>query len=424
MRTSAAELSAEFAGLPYVSELRSAESLSQRLGFAVEPIRIRVKPGHSAVVAWQRQGQNRLGGLQDWGWCAVVTSEDKLKNVRRRAAHAGETVTVHECSEPRSAGATGSVLISGSVLADAKLGKEIARANRNLSGAGGLSGTNELEVIGYNPGRRVLLKHTPRPGEVPELIRIAAHSQNHLLETAAQWAEWSLPTLPVETVGGRGTAVRSPWWGTGDLEARPDPVMAEQVGVFIAQLHSRTPAEVGHRARVSPRDQAVESAAVLSQLLPEASGAVQDIVRELHHRIEAEPGAGGVAGDRAGADRAIHGDLSPDQVLVGHSECRIIDLDRAGVGPAGMDLGRWAAACRRTPEMRGLETTFFDGYRRAGGAQTDLEAWTAWAMLVAGLEPWRSCDPMWKDNTMTLIDEARTTLDGSAAVGDTGQVQR
>lgn len=74
--------------------------------------------------------------------------------------------------------------------------------------------------------------------------------------------------------------------------------------------------------------------------------------------------------------------------------------------------------------MRGLERAFLDGYRHAGGAETDLEAWTAWAMLVAGLEPWRSCDPMWKDTTMTMIDEARTTLGGSATVGGTGQVQR
>lgn len=420
MRTGAADLSPEFARLPYVTELRSAESLSQRLGFAVEPIRIRVKPGHSAIVAWQRQGQNRLGGLRDWGWCAVVTSEDKLANVRRRAARAGESVTVHECSEPRSAGATGSVLISGPVLADAKLGKEIARANRNLSGAGGLGGTNELEVIGYNPGRRVLLKHTPQAGGVPELIRIGTHSQQHLVDTAVQWAEWGLPTLPVESIGGRGTAVRSPWWGTGDLETRLDPAVAGQVGVIIAQLHSRTPAEVGRRAGVSPLDQAVESAAVLSQLLPEASCAVQDIVRELRRRIGVESGT--AAG--AGGDRAIHGDLSPDQVLVGHPECRIIDLDRAGVGPAGMDLGRWAAACRRSPQLRGLETAFLDGYRQAGGTETDLEAWTAWAMLVAGLEPWRSCDPMWKDTTMTMIDEARTTLGDSATVGGTGQVQR
>ena len=415
MRTTDLHLSAEFARLPYVTELRSPESLSQRLGFAVEPTRIRVKPGHSAIVAWQRQGENSLGGFRDWGWCAVVTSEDKLANVRRRAARAGETVTVHECSEPRSAGATGSVLISGSVLADANLGKEIARANRTLRG------TDELEVIGYNPGRRVLLKHTAQPGGTPELIRIGAHSQQHLVDTAAQWADWGLPTLPVETIGGRGTAVASPWWGTGDLENRPDPGVADQVGVIIAGLHSRAPAEVGRRARMSPLDQAVESAAVLSQLLPEASGAVQDILRELHRRIGTESAAGSGA---AGADRAIHGDLSPDQVLVGDSECRIIDLDRAGVGPVGMDLGRWAAACRNSPEIRGLERPFLDAYRRAGGAETDLEAWTAWAMLVAGLEPWRSCDPMWKDTTMRMLDEARAALGGSAALGGTGQVQR
>ncbi|MDN6134998.1 MAG: hypothetical protein L0J03_12940, partial [Brevibacterium sp.] len=46
---------AAFARLPYVTELRSAEALSQRLGIAVEPARLRVKPGRSAIVSWARE---------------------------------------------------------------------------------------------------------------------------------------------------------------------------------------------------------------------------------------------------------------------------------------------------------------------------------------------------------------------------------
>ena len=52
-----------FALLPYVDELRSAESLSRRLGFAVRPRRIRVKPGQSAIVAWQREEPGHLGEI-------------------------------------------------------------------------------------------------------------------------------------------------------------------------------------------------------------------------------------------------------------------------------------------------------------------------------------------------------------------------
>lgn len=397
------EATAEFAALPYVTELRSAEALSRRLGFAVVPARIRVKPGRSAIVSWQREGEGRLGGFQNWGWSAVVTSADKLANIRRRAARAGEPVVVHECSEPRSAGATGSVLISGSVLADSKLGKEIAHATHSLAGA------DTLEVIRYNPGRRVLLKHTPQSSGEPEFIRIGTRSQQHLVETAAQWAGWGLPTLPVEPISSRGTAVRSPWWGTGDLETHPDLAVAEEAGVIIAELHRHTPAEVVPGLSTSPIGQADEAATVLSQLLPEVSDATQDIVGQLRRRIatESETGAAGT--------RAIHGDLSPDQVLVGHSECRIIDLDRAGVGHVGMDLGRWVAACRQRTdaEAETLETGFLDGYRSAGGTDVDVEAWAAWAMLITALEPWRACRPDWQQATLRAIGDAQQALTAS-----------
>ncbi|MDN6373777.1 MAG: aminoglycoside phosphotransferase family protein, partial [Brevibacterium aurantiacum] len=118
-----------------------------------------------------------------------------------------------------------------------------------------------------------------------------------------------------------------------------------------------------------------------------------------------------------GGARAIHGDLSPDQVLVGHSECRIIDLDRAGVGPVGMDLGRWVAACRRRTDEEGtsLEAGFLDGYRAAGGVDVDVEAWAAWAMLVTAVEPWRTCRPDWQQATMQTINAAQQALSANAS---------
>ncbi|WP_231443019.1 phosphotransferase [Brevibacterium zhoupengii] len=395
------EATAEFANLPFVTELRSAEALSQRLGFPVVPNRIRVKPGRSAIVSWSREAGSRLGGLEDWGWTAVVTSADKLGNIRRRAARHNETVTVHECSEPRSAGVTGSVLLSGSVAADSKLGKEAARAIARLNG--------EIDVIGYNPGRRVLLKHTPEHSGVCEFIRIGTRSQQHLVETASQWADWGLPTLPVESFGSEGTAVRSPWWGTGDLETTPDLAMTEEVGVIIAELHRHTPAEVVSGSTPSPLEQAEDTATLLAQLLPEAGNTVQDIVRTLRLRIGHESLSGAAAD---GGSRAIHGDLSPDQVLVGHSECRIIDLDRASVGPVGMDLGRWVAACRRRTDEDGtsLEDGFLDGYRAAGGVDIDVEAWAVWAMLVTAVEPWRTCRPDWQQATRQAINAAQRAL--------------
>lgn len=392
-----------FALLPYVDELRSAEGLSQRLGFAVRPRRIRVKPGRSAIVAWQREEPGHLGEFDDWGFTAVMTGPDKLANARRRAARHGQELIVHEAADPRSAGATGAVLVSGGVLADPRIGKHTARTLDYLGG--------DLRIIGYNPARRLLLKHIPVDG-APEIVRIAADPQVHLAEAADRWQRSQLPSLPVEFVGGRDTVTRSPWWGTGDLRDRPDPKVAEEVGVIIAELHRSSvpdnggdPAEkVGASAGEDHALGQLETAGrSLVRLLPEREADIAGLLSELSRRLE--PGR---------ELREIHGDLSPDQVLLANSECRIIDLDRSGYGPIGMDLGRWIASCRIDSRLHELERPFIDGYRSAGGEATDLGAWTAWAMLVAALEPWRSCSATWRDETMRNIDLARTALEENA----------
>ena len=397
-----------FAMLPYIDELRSAEGLSRRLGFAVRPRRIRVKPGRSAIVAWQREKPGHLGEFADWGFTAAMTSPDKLANARRRAARHGQELTVHEAIDPRAAGATGAVLVSGSVLADPRIGKHVARTLDHLGG--------DIDIIGYNPARRLLLKHTPVQG-VPEFVRIGAESQRHLAEAAHRWQQAQLPSLPVEFIGRRHTATRSPWWGTGDLHGHPDPNVAEEVGVIIAELHRDMPDLVsGRGSDADRRALGVDALAVgepieqvetvsrsLVRLLPERATDVAELLLELTGRIGSSREL-----------REIHGDLSPDQVLLANSDCRIIDLDRSGLGPIGMDLGRWIAACRTNPGLDELEQPFLDGYRSAGGETSDLGAWTAWAMLTAALEPWRSCSETWRDETMQTVDAAFSALAGES----------
>lgn len=411
--------------LPFAADLRSATDLSELLGFAVRPQRIRIKPGHSAIVAWRREGTGREcagagrpdegpvrpGGFDDWGWTAVVTSEDKLANIHRRARRLGQPVIVHDAADPRPAETPDGVLLSGSPLSDARLGKQIVRALDQLDG--------RVEVIGYNPGRRVLLKHTPNLARA-EFVRIGAGSQTDLVVSAAQWADWDLPTLPVTYLDHQHTAVSSPWWGIGDLESHPEHSLAEEVGVIAAELHRHSLAEVDRPVDPSPLEQMERSFEVLRRLLPEVETAVGETVRAVQDRLTRS----------RTVLRPLHGDLSPDQVLVGGGECRVIDLDRAGVGPIGMDLGRWVAACRNLRRTIGaapahdLEIAFLDGYRWAGGTVVDLDAWTAWAMLTTALEPWRSCDPNWKDDTVRMIVAAREATGLRASGNGLEQVTR
>lgn len=391
-------------GVPFLADLRSSEALSAHLGFPVRPVRIRIKPGRSALVAWRRPGIDHLGG---WGWTAVMADPSKLANLRRRAAGVGETVVDHAVTN------TGFALLSGGVRADPKLVRPLAEAAMSLD-------LDACAVVGVNPGRRVLLRS---PGRGAEFVRIATGSLSRMVAASEQWQRWGLPTLPVHRLGEQENAVRTPWWGTGDLAGTPDPTIAEAVGVSIAHLHAHGAGEASPAGRgAGPLAMLADAERTLARLLGD-DGRVAELMRRIGERLES---AGGLCDDRA-----IHGDLSPDQVLVGDGDVRIIDLDRAGVGPLGMDLGRWTAACRLREDGYGpgLEEGFLRGYDRAGGftgraestgvagpaAAGALAAWTAWALLVTAIEPWRSCRPDWRERTdrhFALAEEALASGSG------------
>ncbi|TSE14487.1 phosphotransferase [Arthrobacter sp. KBS0703] len=67
-------------------------------------------------------------------------------------------------------------------------------------------------------------------------------------------------------------------------------------------------------------------------------------LEEPARRVEAELRARLLKDGAASEYVLVHGDFSADQVLVGGSEVRLIDFDRARIGAAEADLGSFAAA--------------------------------------------------------------------------------
>ncbi|GAA1641044.1 MULTISPECIES: hypothetical protein [Brevibacterium] len=470
-------------GIPFLDDLREATALSRLLGFAARPVRLRVKLGRSAIVAWRRDG---VPGLAGWGWTTVVSDADKLANLRRRADRRGQPLHVHAIVTDRGASAghdTASAahdaasaqerpaeareftLVSGGVLADPKLGASLARVRGDLD-------LEACTVVGYNPARRLLLEHAG------EFVRIGTDPYDRLLAAAEHWQRNGLPTLPVTRLGADATAVRSPWWGNGDLAGHPDAQIAEAVGRTIAVLHGRTIADSDDRtvAMVDRRTVAdVDRAGAPNAdalTVGDACAMLDDTVGTLSQLLPfAEVERAGrlartIAAELSSTDRSraltelsdIHGDLSPDQILVDGGEFRMIDLDRAGVGPIGMDLGRWIAACRLRGDTagQGLETGFLRGYgtvtsypttgavshaapgtesdaargtgtaesedaAAASSAATSLTAnppriagagvWAAWALLLTAVEPWRTCRPAWREHTERHLDLAEEALE-------------
>jgi len=103
----------------------------------------------------------------------------------------------------------------------------------------------------------------------------------------------------------------------------------------------------------------------------------------------------------------VHGDFSPEQVLVKGSEVRIIDFNNARTGAPEADLGSFAAAEEASQPLPGsrsaggpLTERLAEGYTEAGGRfrQTGVNAWAALRLFTSCLEPFNNRAPEWADD--------------------------
>ncbi|MDO5511432.1 phosphotransferase enzyme family protein, partial [Corynebacterium sp.] len=344
-----------YADLEHAELLIDAPSLSTLLNREVELIHRRIKPGHSVLVAW------RCRSSGECGWAEVTSSPDKVANTLRRAARYGLEVTVHREG-----------VLSGLVWSDRKL----VRALDGLPRTG-------LRILRYNPHRRLVAATSD--GLV---VRVHADDASHLGRTAARWQSAGVRTL--SAVGGGQVSV-SPWWGHGDLGAVPSAAAARSAGEEVARLHrlSMPPGPV--------RSPEIDTTA--ATLAPWTAEAVHSLAARLAVLLPATEGE----------TCALHGDLSPDQILVGEDgQIRLIDLDRATTGPAARDVGSFLAAC--DPDLAG---DFLAGYRAAGGRvdQAHVAAWEALAHLNYGLAPLRGGAEDWVAPLERSLAAAHRALD-------------
>lgn len=123
------------------------------------------------------------------------------------------------------------------------------------------------------------------------------------------------------------------WAGGRHADAGAD---ADAVGEAMASLSIADPASV------APADPA-GAARALAVSLAEAAAALAVLDPQWGRRAAAVAQhltAGATPPPRV----VVHGDLSPDQVLIDGGTATVIDLDRTGRGPAGWDSASWVAA--------------------------------------------------------------------------------
>lgn len=429
--TSAAVLR-DYAGLPGSPLLLEPAGLTELLGAAASPRRLRIKPGVSILSA---HGPGPRAHVSEIGWALLVRARDKRDGILRRAARTGARVVEHDlagprfdlselgepdtsstasgCAERREAGRDRAVvgrplpyLLTGAVDSDPRLGKTAGSVLRRIDGAAEGTDDGEARVLSYNPARHLLLE-LPASGQV---LRIATRPLTGLQSVTEAWTRLGLPTLPQRTWRGRSDVLVSDQWGSGDLTTVPDAearVAAERSGALIASLHAATQADgapsTGIAALPAARigDLIPVAITAVTELLPHHATLLHQLAEQLANRLPARP-----------ATALIHGDLSPDQILVAGADQRVIDLDRSGIGPVGADLGSWLAwslAADRTP----LAEAFLAGYANVAPpiASKELAAWTARALLSAALDPLRRGSPQWLDGVEHRIDLAAALLE-------------
>ncbi|MDN5687805.1 MAG: phosphotransferase [Brachybacterium sp.] len=408
----AAQLAA-YADLPGARTLLDADALGDVHGHALALSRVRVKPGASALVSHHRTASAESGPaaapgrvLADVGWTLLVASRHKRDGALRRAARSGAPLLQHDSP------GDGPYLLSGGLEADPRIGRRVHRVLRWLGATGavgpaGSTAASSLRVLSFNPARHAVL-HLPGTQQV---LRLAARPLDDVLDVTRSWLALGVPTLQQRAWHGKSSVLIGEHWGDGDLahHSRDDRAMpaAAATGAALARLHGA--ALAGDDLPAARLGAAVPDVLdPIATLLPSSAGVAQHLARQLRDRLPERPRQG-----------LIHGDLSPDQVLMSlgpaagpsSPEIRIVDLDRSGRGPLGADLGSWLASCL-VAGTEDLARAFLDGYAREGHLPTDeeLAVWTARALLAAATDPIRRFHPDWPTAVVRRLELAEQIL--------------
>lgn len=360
-------------GFEQAAVLFDAASLSTLLGLPVEITHLRIKPGHNLLVAW------RQAATGEYGWTEATRDPDKFANACRRAARLGQALQIHAEDEVK--------IFSGPVWADRKLAKSLAGLQQK-----------DLKILRYNPQRRLVALTSD--GLV---VRVHADSVAHLSQTSSRWQRLGLPVI---SMFGRANLAVSPRWGQGDLLATGSLDGAHLAGKMIARLHSRGEVRAGKLDAV-PADPLAAAAAV-AEIAPELAETVSHLGKRLAVLLPALAAAE--------PSTELHGDLSPDQILVsdmtGETAIRIIDFDRAGTGPASRDIASYLAFCQLEGNQE-LGEQFLAGYRAAGGQVpwVGVAVWQAYAFLTFALTPMRRGKSDWPELLRQAVALAAQALD-------------
>lgn len=405
-------------GLPY---LLDNSRLSDLLGEPVRVTRVRYKPHTSLLVAFRRARR----GSFDYGWAMTRAAKANGKLLRREEASSsrgGDIRLLHPDPRlPDTLVAVGGVEDDWALQENLTWFREhgLARLGLRHAAPGSLL-SSSTTVLRYKPERRlVLLLHN---GGAPVVVTASAKplgtKHRHFHDTLHLNGVPVLPQLGDSECAERGLSACAAWGG-GDLAGLDDAHGAWRAGEALARVHDiPTPADSSVERRALHHDVAEQLAATRSMVaslvpaLENSARKLEDVLRTLLTARGSFGARGSLAARGSGArgpgePALVHGDFTPEQVLVKGSEVRIIDFDNAGTGDPEADLGSFAAAeeaGRPLPTSGSaggpLTARLAEGYAEAGGRfrQTGVDAWAAFRLFTNCLEPFNDRAPEWADD--------------------------
>lgn len=401
------------AALPGLPWLLDNTRLSDLLGEPVRVTRVRYKPGTSLLVAFRRL----RNGSFEYGW-AYTLAEPAAKLVRResKSRSRGGNMRVLR-PDPRH---TDTLVGVGDVEDDWALHKNLAWLREHGAERLGLRPRPAAEllsgssVLRYKPERRLVL--FAQKASTAVVIKTAAQpvgagQQIHFLDRLQHHGVPLLPQLGDTECLEHGISA-SIAWGGGDLAGLDDDSSAFAAGEALARLH-RVPVPDWRAAGITAQLQATRT--MVSSLLPSLADTARRIEVELASLLLDAPGSGPVL---------VHGDFSPDQVLVADSEVRLIDFDRAGMGMAEADLGSFAAAEEAALPGSGAGAAvagsaggpktarLTEGYLDAGGcfSRAAVDAWAAYRLFNSSVDPFRDRSHDWAADMTWHLSRAKELI--------------
>lgn len=212
-----------------------------------------------------------------------------------------------------------------------------------------------LTPVRYKPERRCVLRLAA--GEHRWLVKFyaGAHAFERARRAAPLPAGAALHLAPLAGAAVDRHALAWMWLDGATLDTLPAGAPATMAayraaGVALAELHRRPAAGYPIYDQNAEADAFTEAAQAIIALAPEYAPRVDAILATLAAHLAC------LGGERA----LLHGDFSPDQILVAPDDCdnvTLLDLDRAGAGNPAADVGALAAWLRR----RALDGAADDG---------------------------------------------------------------